>query len=461
MHINNLPLEVIHAILSVVPRQSLGPASLVCKGWRSAALSILFRSVRLFSEIDNPNLEGLAESSWTRFNNRPGDLLSRIIHETNDAGLGFQFSSCVRRLWVGWNMGEEQLRTFGSAVSKMKHLQHITWVVSPIYNTEWHDTLTRLNTELNLRSLDLVVAQKDIPLGESGEIISLDNLKELAIEFDENIDEEPNWEMPTTIVNLVCGARNIESLSLDLELDSSLVEWGPNDIFSALSSHLFPHLRKLYIGSCSRQTSLECFTRPGSGLRQLLGRQRLLHKVLLYICQYSTVVGEDYSVSPHDLEETLPSIRHFGGPVLMVEALIKSRLASQVEVLEIIQLNNIQHSNLVDLLQKLDSPAMNELSNLKGLAISTYGGGFNDANHMICLLAKLLFKMPVLEELVISESLLEVLTQLPHLRWLAFAEWWLTLLDKLPGTQTFSERAKALHPRLSIVSSVEFSPFLS
>ncbi|KAG8711790.1 hypothetical protein FRC11_001827 [Ceratobasidium sp. 423] len=470
MHINNFPPEVIRILLSHVPRKSLAPASLVCKTWRTAALPILYRCVRLSSIADNPHLEGLLDVS--RFENRPEDLVGQIIGETNDEGQGFRVSSYVRRLTVAWNMDEQQLQDFGSAVSKMKNLDYLSWIVSVVHEIDWYSTLVQLHQELpNLRSLALAMAQNEIPLGDSEEVISMINLKELAIEFDEKIDQEAEWEMPASIVNLICGARNIESLSLDLQVDESLEEypapfnWGPNTVFSALSSRNFPHLRKLCIGSYYRPTSLECFNGPGSGLQLLLRNQQHLQKVVLYM--HGRDSEGELTITPLDMEEMVPSIRYFGGPVLMIEALLKSRMASQVEVLEIIQLENIQRSNLPDLLQELDNHAITELSNLKGLCISTNGDGtHNNTDNALLLLAKLASRASALEELVISamqhptESLLETLAQLPCLR-IIFLGWWLPLLDKLPGARSFSERVKALRPGLSIASGIEFSSSLS
>ncbi|CAE6532922.1 unnamed protein product [Rhizoctonia solani] len=406
MRINNFPPEVIRILLSHVPRESLAPASLVCKTWRSAALHILYRCVRLISITDNQHLDGLLDVS--RFENHPEDLISRIIRETNDEGKGLQVSSCVRRLRVTWNMDEAQLPDFGSAVSKMKNLEHLGWIVSVVHEIGWYDTLVQLHQELpNLRSLSLTMAQNEIPLDDSGEVISMVNLKELAIEFDEQIDQEPELEMPTSIVNLICGARNIESLSLDLQVDDSLEEypppfnWGPNTVFSAITSRRFPHLRKLCIGSYYRPTSLECLKGPGSGLQLLLRNQQQLQKVILYM--HARTSEAELTITPLEMEETVPSIRHFGGPVLIVEALLKSRLASQVEVLEIIQLENIQRSNLPDLLQELDNQTVGQLPNLKGLSISTNGDGtHNNTDNALSLLAKLASRTPALEELVIS-----------------------------------------------------------
>ncbi|KAJ1303955.1 hypothetical protein OPQ81_008366 [Rhizoctonia solani] len=473
MHINDFPPEVIRSVLTRVPRGSLIPASLVCKAWRSAALPLLYWSVRMFSIADNPNLEGLLDLS--RFENHPKDLLERIIREANDDGLGFQLSHCVRHLNVAWNMDHQQLQHFGAAVSKMKNLEHLNWIVSVLNETKWHDILVRMHQELpNLRSLSLAIAQNEIPLGDSEEVVSLVNLKQLTISFDEKIDEEPEEHMPTTITKLICGAHNIESLTLDLQVDESFEEypppdnWGLDSMFLALSLHHFPHLHELFIGSHYRRTSLECFNGADSGLQRLLRNQQHLQKIVLYICGRGSEAG--FTISPLDMGETMPAIRHFGGPVLMIEVLLKSRLAGQLEVLEIIQLENIQGSNLSDLLQELDN-LTTELPSLRGLSISTNGDGtFNNTSNALLLLAKLIPRAPVLEELVIStiqhptvenkEGLLEILVQLPRLRVVSLG-WWLPLLDKLPGTQTFSERVKALCPGLMITSGVEFSSNLA
>ncbi|CAE6430683.1 unnamed protein product [Rhizoctonia solani] len=270
MHFNDIPFEVIQAILSILPRQSLASSSLVCKVWRSATLPLLYRSV-CFPLTTNFDSAGFLERS--SFENHPEELVNRIAHETNDDGLEFQFSSCVRRLRAVLRMNEEQLRTFGSVVSRMKNLEHLTWVVSKVNKIRWYDTLVRLCQELpKLRSLELVMALNEFLLDNPDEVNSgvagsnqdslftvdrlgpLVGIKALSIGFDEQTGEEQVRELPTTIVKLICSANNIESLIVDSEQPGlqgifQSENWGLDDMFLALSSHYFPLLRQFCMGA--------------------------------------------------------------------------------------------------------------------------------------------------------------------------------------------------------------------
>ncbi|KAL5638811.1 hypothetical protein ACGC1H_003239 [Rhizoctonia solani] len=116
----------------------------------------------------NPKFEGLLDRS--RFEDQPGELLGRIIQKPDDGGQGFQFPGCVRRLTVARNMNEQELQDFGSAVLKMKNLEHLGWIVLVVHKIGWYKVLVQLCQKLfHLRSLSLVIAQNEILLGDSEE----------------------------------------------------------------------------------------------------------------------------------------------------------------------------------------------------------------------------------------------------------------------------------------------------
>ncbi|KAF8734395.1 hypothetical protein RHS02_06808, partial [Rhizoctonia solani] len=453
---------------------------------------VMYQFVRLLSAKDH-ELDHLPEYIRARFENCPENLVDRIELQADINWQSMQFSSCIRHLRVEWKMNEQQLQSFGSAVLKLKTLEHLDWKVSLVDSSEWYDILVQFVEKLpQIQSLKLTLPLNDIHLDDSGEIIDLANLKSLAIELDQYTGKQPDEQVPSNIIRLICGARNIESLALDIEVDFTLMEdlyldWEAEDMFAAIFSHQFPRLRELSIGSYYQLTSVECFSDAPSGLRQFLQRHPLLEKVVLYMhgCQ----LEPDWSISPQDMEDIIPSIRHFAGPALMANTLVNSRLVSQLEVLQTTQLENIPDSNLSDLLQGPDILPLQVLSRLRGIGIYVERDvSCNNTENGILALAKLVPVVPGLEEIVfctkqrptqdnkasafklifnipdnsvslfIQEDLLKTIAQLPHLRRLALPDWLLLLFDQLPGAHSFSERAKSLCPGIEIVGSFEFSP---
>ncbi|CUA67303.1 Outer membrane protein YopM [Yersinia pestis] [Rhizoctonia solani] len=398
MQFGSLPLEVLQTILRLVPRDSLAPASLVCKTWRSITLPILYESLGFPRQVGS--------------NERQTEFFRRIIDESeneDEKGCTFRLSSCVKRLRVESTMDEQELEFFSSGVVELKNLEHIGWAVSGLQEVEWYPTLVLLCQELpKLRSLSLTMAQNDIPLGDSDECVAFTNLRELSITFDGLTSfEDPDDELPHTIVQLIRGARNIESLYLKFEEDDEFgaAPWGSIDLFSELASDHFPNLRTLHI--CS-QHLVPIDNYSGPEFRRFLQNHSQLEKIHLLTGGYDNraklLNPPPLMVTPTDMEEMMPSIRHFAGPGLLVGALLKSKLAKRIESLEFHEPAAVELGLLCDLIPELDSSNL-PLSRLKGLVIFTSGvEEVSEWEIMLNALSKLPTRVPVLRELLLCPS---------------------------------------------------------
>ncbi|CAE6498019.1 unnamed protein product [Rhizoctonia solani] len=248
----DLPLEIVQMILSLIPRKHLPSISLVCKSWRSMIFPVMYQFVRLLSAKDH-EVDHLPEYIRARFENCPENLVDRIELQADIDWQSMQFSSCIRHLRVEWKMNEQQLQSFGSAVLKLKTLEHLDWKVSAVDSSKWYNILVQFVEKLpQIQSLKLTLPLNDIHLDDSGEIIDLANLKSLTIELDQYTGKQPDEQVPSNIIRLICGARNIESLALDIEVDFTLMEdlyldWEAEDMFAAIFSHQFPRLPMLLL----------------------------------------------------------------------------------------------------------------------------------------------------------------------------------------------------------------------
>ncbi|CAE6522432.1 unnamed protein product [Rhizoctonia solani] len=409
MNINLIPPKIIRTVLSFVPRESLASSSLVCKTWRTAAYALLYESALLVSTTN-----GSYSSPWLNFsspNSHPEELVHRIIRETNDDG-PFQISSCVRRLTVAWEMNEQQIQTFGSAVLRMKNLENLSWVVSVIDNTRWYDTLLLLCKKLpKLRSVKLVIGEHelDIPDMDMGALIGL---RELAVGFDPQ-EETFEWEIPNSIIQLIIGAQNIESLTLwaqasDVYPSAISYNFGEDDIMSRLSLHSFPHLCRFSIGPFHSEVSLKQIVNPTFGLWRFARNQKQLREVVCYGNEGS-MLGWDIT-SGHT--ESVPMIHRFKGSAFEVCALLRLNLVRQLEILELVHAESsasagISDSRLSDLLEVLRNTHGIELPCMRSLKLSMSGPGIGTSNNVeraINVLGILASGAPKLQELIVSTS---------------------------------------------------------
>ncbi|CAE6468897.1 unnamed protein product [Rhizoctonia solani] len=454
MPLNSLPLEVLQIIIRLIPRGSLAPASLVSKTWRSMTLPLLYQSIWLPSRVDGDQ--------------RREEFVKKIITECEDGDEDkkhwFRLSDCVKRLHVESDMDEQELKDFSSAVAKIRNLEHLGWTVSNLLGVEWYTTLVHLYQELpKLRSLSLTMAQNEIFLGDLEEVVPFTNLQELSITFDGLTDEEPDEELPNTLVELIRGARNIESLSLFFEEDDEkgAAPWGSIDLFLELASDCFPNLRILEIRS---QHLVPIDNYSGPEFRQFIRNHNKLQKILLFTGGYDNTVKlinpPPPIVTPRDMEEMMPSIQHFAGPGLLVGALLKSGLAKQIELLEFREPAATNLGRLSDLLIDLDDSTLPELSNLKGLGLFTSEvEEESEWENMQDVLSRLAIRMPVLKELLLCadgkaspdelDKLLQTLIQLPHLRRLV-AQVQGYCGNESDATQRFFEHLKTSCPLLEI-----------
>jgi hypothetical protein len=76
-------------------------------------------------------------------------------------------------------------------------------------------------------------------------------------------------------------------------------------------------------------------------------------------------------VTPEEIEALMPCVHHFHGPCIMVEAILKSRLAKQLETLTLSEFNPHQLGYCKDLLPRLGRLRLPELSHLKCFGINS------------------------------------------------------------------------------------------
>ncbi|CAE6503144.1 unnamed protein product [Rhizoctonia solani] len=456
MLLNSLPLEVLRTILCLLPRDAIAPASLVCKTWRSLVLPRLYRSILFHGDP--------TKSQWRN------EFLKKIVDEPEgyDEGHASLVVGYVKRLHVESNMDKEELEDFGLAVVKMKNLEHLDWTVSVLEGIGWYATLVQLYQELpKLRSLSLTMGKKDIPLYDLDEVVAFTDLRELSITL--FLTEVPDEELPETLIELIRGARNIESLRLvfeeDYESELAYDQWGSVDVFSKLVSDHFPNLRILETHS----QYLAPIDNFNAEFRRFIQNHNQLQKIIIFTdgCGNGLELANPPSliVTPVDMEEMMPSVRHFAGPGLLVGALLKSKLAKQIQFLELHEPGASELGGLSDLFSELDSPTSPELSSLKGLGLfMSSGGEETEWGIILDTLPKLAIRMPVLQELILCptekpapdelDQLLSILEHLPHLHRLVFP----VSEDFVDGSkddviQCFYERAKALCPLLDLGDS--------
>ncbi|KAH7333890.1 hypothetical protein B0J17DRAFT_117465 [Rhizoctonia solani] len=296
---------------------------------------------------------------------------------------------------------------------------------------------------------------------------ALVDLKELSIGFDEQVPDL-GVTVPNTTIKFIAMAKNIESLSLfsgESYLDGFTVPYISNaqDIMSRLSSHRFPHLRKLHIGPLCRQIPLRFFTLPAFGVWRFTRNQKQLREVDL--CVYETSSDWSrmvWSISPHGMWEDMPSMRRFEGPARDTPTLLRLNLARRLEVLDLTHVEPPKSGALSDLLQELRRVSHLEFPCLRELKVSIGDQRTPDNNERAINVAGILASAaPELEELVFrtcqpptkynQECLLEVLTKLQKLPRLGLPKGWFRGLSNMSHTESFFNRVKALCPGLFIV----------
>ncbi|CAE7133914.1 unnamed protein product [Rhizoctonia solani] len=475
MNLNSLPPEIIQLILSLVPREHLASSSLVCRTWRAAAFTLLYRSIHL---VSIPMGDRCTQLNFPIFENRPEELVDRINHETSRSGHELQFSEAVRRLTVAWTMSEQQLRDFGSAVLKMRKLEHLSWIVSMIEQAKWDITLALICRNLpKLRSVKLFLDPDELGISEE-RTGALNNIKELSVGFDRK-ESGFHWRVPDTTIRFIGGAQNIESLSLCSEeiyphASSLPYVLGIDDIMSGLSQQNFPHLHRLHIGPFCCDVPLRMFADPDFRLWQFVRTQKQLRELVWYLYEggsRANRVTASWSISPRDTE-VVPSMTRFKGSARIIPSLLTWNLIKRLETLDIIHVESISPGALSDLLETLRRVSPVGLSYLKGLKISIADPASpNNIERAINVIRKLASGAPILEELIIStsqpptpynkECLLDLLAEIPSLRRLGLNEEWLRPPKGLSDTQSFSEQAATLCPVLAVLDNVEFSATLS
>ncbi|CEL58792.1 hypothetical protein RSOLAG1IB_12193 [Rhizoctonia solani AG-1 IB] len=252
------------------------------------------------------------------------------------------------------------------------------------------------------------MAQNEIPLplGDLDRVVPLTNLLELYITLDGSTDDDPDDELSNTLVELIRGAANIEYLSLVFEEDDDhgAAPWGSVELFMELDPHCFPNLRMLGIKSLYL-VPIDNYSGPK--FRQLIRNSNKLQKIILSTDGYDSsprfIDPPLLIITYTDTEEMMPSIRHFGGPGLLVRELLKSKLAKQIQLLELREPGPSELGGLHDLLPEFDNSTMVELPNLKGLGYLKSYEEDNGWEAITSLLSKLSTRLLALQELILAQ----------------------------------------------------------
>ncbi|CAE6461751.1 unnamed protein product [Rhizoctonia solani] len=340
MQLNDLPFDIVRLILCLLPQPNLSTVSRVCRVWRNAILPILFKAVYLSK-------------------NNPNAFIRQTLDGTNDTipqSTKSKLSNYVQQLSIHWRMNKQELGDFALALQKLENLKHITWEVASFPWMGWDNTIGILHRKSpGLQSLRLIIDQdveaisfnigcENLPFqtdevgsepGGSDKIVALINLPKLSIEF-----RQPSHKrtVPQEIIFLISSTRNLESLELDFERpetnwNSDRTSWGAADIFALLPSDYFPNLRSIQIKS-SNLTKVGGF--GGQELRRFIKNHNHLEELVISPTRHVRALTNVETIISQDVERLMPSIRHFAGTSPSVNALLGSRLARQLEVIEII-----------------------------------------------------------------------------------------------------------------------------
>ncbi|KAF8738766.1 hypothetical protein RHS02_05572, partial [Rhizoctonia solani] len=479
-----LPHEVICMILALVPLESKKACSLASKKWRTLVLPLLFREINLYSSIrlrmhvpETPVMD---------------NFIQTFYHMHEEAGAiakpnRLDFRRCVRQLHVDCRMTLDQFEEFICAVLKLQNLEHLHWDISKFSSYVRSDYLLGFLQKIpKLGSLSLTLAKSDIIL-----VVALTSLRELEIDLcmyqwtgtsstsrgsprratRKAISIVRNDDLLSPLyglVEIIRNARNVELLSLSLHENGEILEednWESGALFLALRSDRFPNLRTLLINS-SRLWPHD------SPLYKLIRNQVRIEKLVMSPRKYNGSRWEDAdrlpcTFTPNFIEELMPSVRYFGGPLFMTQPLLESSLSKQLEILV---LTYPKYEDL-DTVSKLFPKTGNSTAHVPGLprlrALGVFGTiDKSDLTSVINVraLCKLAHHVPMLEELVICdlylnskrvEELFQLLDQLPRLRRLA------VFTTSSDGFSLLHERVRASFSRLEVVNSSQLISVLS
>ncbi|KAB5594685.1 Protein DIA2 [Ceratobasidium theobromae] len=411
MSFSDLSHELVWAILGLVPKRDVPSVSLVCRTWQFIAFPLLYRTV------------ALVDADHAQY------LIRRVLRGSNDRAR--RVPTCVRRLYIRTGISEELSSSLKPFISKLRNLRYLYWDATYLRQRQlWYDVLACLHeTAPELRSLSLVVPGNCFM--DSEKVAALTNLQELSIKFKAwSGDSHPSTRVPTEIVDLIRGASNIESLRLEFEENHKAISgshefWLSTDLFSILAQYHFPNLRRLRVSS----RFLAPFdSAGGSGFRRFLSTHDQLRVIGLDSSYYRLSPEPELaplSMSPQDISALMPSVQHFEGPCVMFEALLRSELVGQLQVLTLVESKNIiELGSCKDLLPRLGDLTLSKLSSLKSLRIYSRSVTWR---AVVAGLAKFVEATPVLEELLIGDlarrsflpqvldECLDVLKKLPNL----------------------------------------------
>lgn len=260
------------------------------------------------------------------------------------------------------------------------------------------------------------------------------------------IDNTP-MDLPNTLATMICGSPDLELLSLEISEDSNAyIKRRPrlDGMFESLKHVRFPRLRSLRAVSwfLSVANESQCVH-----FQAFMRNHPRLHTIVLG--EYIT------RVTMPPVLELMPSVRQFQGPCFVVQAILDSTLAAQIEDLTLLIDNYaLSLAPASDMLPKASSL----LPHLHNFCLRPQRQGWYNA---LVLLKDLLKYMPQLRTLRIDKPRashtstwgqplpnisdgITVLAKFPHLRALALPVGSVIPQDML----RFFESAASVCPRL-------------
>ncbi|KAG8795936.1 hypothetical protein FRC12_007749 [Ceratobasidium sp. 428] len=351
--LDKLPPELACLIICRVSPWELSNISLVCKGWQSVTFPILYRTL-FFDNYETTNM-----------------LVDRINCECPTSQL--RLTACVCELLVSLDpvevanrddeamkysaVGLHSIRDTELAMSKLKNLERIYW--GSAWSLVLPQTLREVQVHTKVQSIDLQVELFRLDQASAEKVFALEGLKKFYVTLsftpprvvrstwgthdeEETEDEDNNpfalLDLPSLLLEMLRASPDLEELGFTFRAQRSSTSptdrRNPDNMFTALASHIFPCLRVFRV--------FEFWEHDESvGLRRFLLNHPNLHTVDMHLN-----LDMDLWFDTEDIETVFPSVRDFKGPYRICYALTRSSIAQQLENLTIRKIFGIRYSQL-------------------------------------------------------------------------------------------------------------------
>ncbi|CAE6451435.1 unnamed protein product [Rhizoctonia solani] len=310
---SRLPLELLALIFGQLSLCNLTSISLVCKTWQIAAFPYLYHTIRL---SDVAHLEVLEER--LSMDDAP-DSLSVPIH--------------LRCLKLGGCIKNKDLHSFDTIIPKLTHLDCLYWELEFMSNNfHWFFACPKLksvhllpeilNTHYEwMNRLDQYAVP---PIHKLDPILTSYQYFTYALEIYYDSYIEP-------LATLLCSSPNLESIILNIK--GARAPYSPTLILEPLGSQfIFPKLHTFHMLGDADPGWSEFISTPTHPLRAFLARHPTIQDLGIgYPLEDVSSDGMD----PDELSRLLPSVKHLACPLFLCEAVVTSKLATQLESLAI------------------------------------------------------------------------------------------------------------------------------